>query len=210
LKFVLFVEGRAELIALPAFVKRWLDPKLSRRIGIQPVKFNGSGDYVDQVARKAKKYLDSPGQRGIIAVIGLLDLYGLPDNFCPPHLLTAQELYSWAKQELEKRVRAAGFHQYFAVHELEAWLLSDPNLFPGEVRNALPGLATNPETVNFTLPPAKLLEKLYREKLKRHYRKTVDSRDLFGKLDPGIAYQKCPRFREMLDEMLKLAKDSGL
>jgi hypothetical protein len=53
------------------------------------------------------------------------------------------------------------------------------------------------------------LSKLYREKLKRRYFKPIDGYGLFGKLDPTIAYQKCPRLQELLDEMLRLAQASG-
>jgi len=38
-------------------------------------------------------------------------------------------------------------------------------------------------------------------------RKILDGSDLFSRLDPEIAGRKCPRLKEMLDEMLKLAKE---
>jgi len=34
--------------------------------------------------------------------------------------------------------------------------------------------------------------------------------ELFRKLEPDLAYKKCPRLEELLDEMLKLAKEAGL
>lgn len=102
------------------------------------------------------------------------------------------------------------FRQFFAVHELEAWLLSDPSLFLPEIRNGFPGSAANPETVNFNTPPAKLLNKLYEAKTGRKYKKTTHGIQLFKKLNPDVAYGKCPRLAEMLDEMLRLAKQAGL
>ncbi len=209
MKFILLVEGDVEFVALPEFLKRWLDPRLDRRIGVKAINLSGSGEYVKEVVKMAAKQLNSPQQYGIIAVIGLLDLYGLPRNFCPDNISGAEDCYSWAKQELEKRVGHSRFRQFFAVHETEAWLLSDPGIFPREVGEAFPSVVTSPESVNFNQPPARLLEKLYQQKLRRSYRKKVDGRNLFSKLDPGIAYQKCPRLKEMLDEMLKLAKDRG-
>jgi hypothetical protein len=209
LKFFLFVEGDAERAILPDFLSRWFNPKLNKRVGIQPVRFGGCGDYLTGFAKKAVMYLNGPKQGDIIAVIGLLDLYGLPDNFYPAHLTEAWERYDWGKQSLESKVGQGKFRQFFAVHELEAWLLSDPKLFPTEVRNAFPGAAANPESVNFNQHPKKLLDRLFREKLKRNYKEIVDGRELFSKLDPEVAYQKCPRLKEMLDEMLRLAKDSG-
>ncbi len=45
MNFALFVEGHTER-AIPAFLKRWLDPRLSQPVGIKPVRFKGSGDYL--------------------------------------------------------------------------------------------------------------------------------------------------------------------
>lgn len=60
--------------------------------------------------------------------------------------------------------------------------------------------------VNFKEPPAKLLERLYPLHVRRSYKKVVNGKELFGKLDPGIAYQKCPKLQELLDKMLDLAE----
>lgn len=209
MKFLLFVEGEAERRVLPSFLKRWLDPKLNRRVGIDAVFFSGCGDYLKGVEKKALFRFNGPDRDEIIAVIGLLDLYGLPNNFFPAHLVAAKERYDWAKKELESRVGHQKFQQFFAVHELEAWLLSDPTLFPAQVRNAFPGMVAKPESVNFNLPPCQLLQKLYSEKMKRRYNKLVDGSDLFKNLKPDTAYLKCLRLKEMLDQMLLLAKGSG-
>jgi len=49
-KFALYVEGYTER-ALSSFLKRWLDPRLSRGVGIDPVRFSGSGDYRKSFAK---------------------------------------------------------------------------------------------------------------------------------------------------------------
>lgn len=207
MKFLLFVEGDVEHLATPEFLRRWLNPRLKQRVGIQSVKFDGCGDYLAGLAKKVRMYLKGPKAGEIIAIVGLLDLYGLPNNFFPNHLTEAQDRYEWGKRRLEGEVGQEKFRQFFAVHELEAWLLSEPNLFAPEVRNAFPGSAVNPEVVNFQQPPSKLLKKLFREKLKRSYRKVVDGCEIFSKLDPDIACRKCPHLKEMVDEMLRLAAD---
>ncbi len=209
MKFILLVEGEAERVALPRFLERWLNPKLQRRVGIKAVKLPGSGGYIKELARRVTQQLSIPKPQELIAVLGLLDLYGLPGNFCPRHLTAAQQRYDWAKRELERRVGHAKFQQFFAVHELEAWLLSDPSIFPREVKEAFPAAIANPEAVNFNQPPAALLERLFRKQLKQPYQKPRHGLDLFTKLDPAIAYQKCPRLKELLDEMLRLAQASG-
>lgn len=208
MKFIFFVEGETERKALPAFLQKWLDARLSKRVGIDPVKFNGWQELVKDTPKKAGLYLNGPQKHDIIAVIALLDLYG--PMFYPTDKKTAQERYAWAKEDLESKVNHSKFRQFFAVHETEAWLLSNPDLLPSEVKKALPGKIQRPEEVNFDEPPARLLERIYKEKTKRTYKKTTHGSDLFNKLDPNLAYAKCPRLKELCDEMLQLAKEAGL
>ena len=209
MKFVLFTEGYTEKKALPAFLKRWLDPQLTKSAGIKIVRFDGCGQYLEDVAKKAKMHLNGPDQADIIAVIGLLDLYG--PTFYPAHTTTAQQRYTWAKQEIEQRVGHAKFRQHFAVHECEAWLLSHPDGFPAAVKRALKAAqSAQPETVNCNHPPKKLLKKLYWEQAHTSYKEVTHGAELFGELDPGLACGKCPKLKAMLDDMLTLAKAAGL
>ena len=205
MKFILFVEGHTEDKALPAFLKRWLDPRLESPVGIQTVRFDGWPELFRDAEQKAKMHLNGPSKDKIIAVISLLDLYG--PTFYPADLTEKDKRYLWAKQMIEDKVKEKKFFQFFAVHEVEAWLLSQPDIFPASVRNAFPGKVAKPETVNFDEPPAKLLDKLYRQHTKRTYKKVVNGKELFGKLDPAVAYEKCPRLRELLDKMLALARN---
>ncbi len=206
MRFILFVEGYTEDKALPAFLKRWLDVRLIKPVGIRIVRFEGWPELVKDVAKKAKMHLNGPCKEDIIAVISLLDLYG--PTFYPETSKESFQRYDWAKQYMEQLVSEQKFFQFFAVHEVEAWLLSDPEIFPQKVKNAFPKKIDRPETVNFTEPPAKLLERLYSLHTHRSYKKVVHGRELFGKLNPEIASQKCPRLRELLDKMLELAKEA--
>ena len=78
------------------------------------------------------------------------------------------------------------------------------------MRKAFPGKIAQPEQVNFIEPPAKLLDALYKRRLKQNYKKVTDGKDLFAQLDPAIAVEKCPYLKAMLEEMLTLAKAAGL
>ena len=98
------------------------------------------------------------------------------------------------------------FFQFFAVYEVEAWLLSEPKNFPFVIQKAFTNKIDHPETVNFDEPPAKLLERLYSSYVKRTYKKVVNGKELFGRLDPDVAYQKCPKLKVLLDKMLELAR----
>ena len=206
MKFKLFVEGYTEQKAIPAFLKRWLDGQLEKRVGIQAVRFDGWQALVKDSPLKARMYLEGPDQNNIIGVIALLDLYG--PTFYPDDKTTALERYHWAKEKLERQVDHPNFRQFFAIHEVEAWLLSNPNLFHPRINNALPNKL--PEEINFHEPPAKLLERLYRQHTKRHYKKVTYGRELFTQLDPNLAYSKCPTLKTLLDEMLEMAKQANL
>ena len=203
MKFVLFVEGYTER-ALSSFLKRWLDPRLSRPVGVEPVRFSGSSDYLKSLTQRAKRDLDSGH---LIAVIGLLDLYGASLEF-PPNSTTDAKC-AWAKAKLERQVGDSRFRQHFAVHETEAWLLSEPNAFPTSVRTRIQDVAHRPESVNFQQPPSKLLQALYKAG-GRDYKKVTDGSILFGRLTPDSAYAKCPHLALLLDDMLSLAKAAGL
>ncbi len=202
MKFVLFVEGHTEQKALPDFLRRWLDPKLNQRIGIQVVRFEGWSQLLKDSPIKAGMYMK---RQDVIAVIALLDLYG--PTIHADRAKGVCDCYDETKRKIEADVCCPGFHQFFAVHETEAWLLSDPMIFPAEVRSAFPGKVQNPEEVNFDQPPSKLLDSIYRSKTGHTYKKVTQGRELFGKLNPEMAYRKCPHLKDLLDEMLRMAKE---
>lgn len=203
MKLVLFVEGHTEKKALPEFLKRWLDPRPPQPIGINIVRFEGWHDYVDDIAKKVALNLSGKTGADKVGAIGLLDLYG--PTFYPSHAASVAERYAWAKQDLEGKVNHPRFRQHFAVHETEAWLLSQPGLLPKAIGAALPGRCNQPETVNFDEPPAKLLDRLYREKQRTAYKKVTDGANLFRNLSPDIARNACPKLADLLDDMLALA-----
>ena len=207
MKFVLLVEGHTEKNAAE-FLKRWLDPHLDKSVGMQVVRFNGYAELIRKLPTKARMHLEGPRNEDIIAVIGLLDLYG--PNFYPEHMTTADERYGWGVQHLENEVNHERFRMFFAVHEFEAWLLSQPTIFPRDIVATLQGKIAQPEMIDFDEPPAKLLDRIYKARTKRAYKKTTYGKELFAKLDPVVAVKKCPRLNEMLTEMLRLAKDAGL
>lgn len=208
MKFILLVESKTERDAAAAFLKRWLDPQLRQPVGIQTVPFDGYADLVRKMATKARMHLEGPKQSEIVGVIGLLDLYG--PTFYPRDKSTADERFAWGKTHFEKEVNLDRFRLFFAVHEFEAWLLSQPEIFSREIKNALPGKIGQPERVNFVEPPAKLLDRIYKQQTKRNYKKTTYGKQLFAKLDPVIASGKCPYLKALLDEMLAMAKVAGL
>ena len=116
MKFILFVEGHTEQKALPRFLKRWLDRRLDKNVGIQAVRFDGWSQLIKQSPVKAELYRR---RQDVIAVIALMDLYG-PTIYSDKNR-GACECCDEARAKIEAKVGFPGFfHQFFAVHETEA------------------------------------------------------------------------------------------
>lgn len=200
MRFIIFVEGETEQKAIRDFFKRYLDHHINPNIGLRMVLLKGGDHFNRKIEKRAKMHLNGPNSNKIIGVIGLLDLYGA--DFLSGN--KAEEKITSGKNDFEKRVNHPKFKMFFAVHELEAWLLSDPKIFPQKIQKEIESMK-EPEKVNFRLPPAKRLQNLYRDKLGKGYKKVVDGATLFKQLDPQIAYQKCPQFKKLMDAMVEMA-----
>jgi len=196
-RIVLYVEGDTER-SLPEFFARWLNPKLQEAIQIRSVVFHGVGNYLKEFSSRAKLDLTVPQVK---AIFGLIDFFGstlpYPDG-------TTREKYAWAKRELEARVDHPRFRQHFAVHDTEAWLLSDTQIFPREIVPHLPR-TQNPESINFQHPPSHRLKTIYHQRMNRKYEKPIEGSSLFRKLDPELACARCPHLKLLLEDILLLA-----
>ena len=102
MRFVLLVEGNTEKQTIAEFFKRWLDPQLKTRIGIQVVRFNGYSQLLQKVVVRAQAFIDGPKNDDIVAVIGLIDLYG--PTFYPEHCPCLSEMLN----EMLRLAKAAG------------------------------------------------------------------------------------------------------
>lgn len=207
MKFILFVEGDTEKSLAP-FLKQWLDARLTHKVGIQIVKFSGFGEFKKDLKKRVELHLNQDDNNEIISVIALIDIYGLELNY-PPEINNVQKRKQWATQYFEGQVTNSRFKVFFAIHETEAWLLSDPNIFQKNVRNSFPVRFNKPEEVNFNEPPSVQLNNLYLAHAHQRYRKILDGSSLFDKLDPNIVCNKCPSFKSMMETLLQLAQDTG-
>lgn len=199
MKFVIFCEGHTERAVMGDLLARWLNPRVTRKVGFKRVRFDGWQQLVKDTPLKAAMHLEEPD---ILGVVSLLDLYG--PTFYPTHLSGPEERRIWGMAEMRRRVNHERYRHHFAVHEVEAWLLAQPDILPPQVKNKLPGKAAQPETVNFHEPPAKLLHRLYREALHKDYKKIVEGTRLFSGLNPELVYRKCPAFRALADDLRTL------
>ena len=208
MKFVVFVEGDTERAVIPDFLRRWLNPQLSKPAGVNPIQFKGCHRFIKEIAKNAQLRLNGPGAETIIGCIGLLDLYGFPGF--PDQTKSVEARHEWAVREIRRRFDHPKFRMHFAVHELEAWILSEPHILPEPVARALPAKAREPETVDFETPPKKLLKRLYRDKHHADFKELVHGKGLFRKLNPAVAGAKCPYPKAMLNDMLRMAREAGL
>jgi len=212
MKFVLLVEGATEKKGIASFLKKYLGSQLSQPVGIQLVDMGGYGDFKKKVRRKTEMHINGPDRDQLIAVIGLLDLYGPQfSNFYPADQTFARQRYEWGVNYFKRKVNNSNFRMFFAVHEFEAWILSQPKVLPNSVRKLIPQGLQPPEEIDFDKPPSKLLGELYRRAFRsRGYKKVTDGSELFSRLDPKEAYKMCPYLKRMLDGMLALAQGAGL
>jgi hypothetical protein len=199
MKIVVLCEGYTERAVVSDLFSRWLNPRVTERIGFKPVRFNGWKQLVDDAPRKAAFHLRDPK---VLGVVTLLDLYG--PTFYPAHLKSAEERRVWGTEHLLDQLEESRYRPHFAVHEVEAWILAQPEILDPKVRKKLPGKAEKPEEVNSNQPPAKLLDQIYSEVLNKGYKKVVGGTKLFAKLDPEVVYAKCPAFKLLADDLLSL------
>lgn len=200
MKIVLFVEGHTEQLAVAAFIKKYVDARVEQKARVTPVRFKGWADYWDNIEKRAELHLSGRNSASVACGIGLLDLYG-PDKY-PQDVKGIQSRYDWAKSEIETRVSNEKFRQHFAVHELEAWLLSDPSIHPRNMRREIGRYEHDPESKNFDEPPGQFLRRVYRAGGQR-FKKTIDGADLFSKLSPERVYDRCTGFRRLVDDILQ-------
>ncbi len=207
MRYVFFVEGETEELVLAKWISRWLNPQLLEPVNIKVINLGGNKRFRKEIVKYVRRTLGERGNGDIIACIGLLDLYGFPG--LPKDLRAVADRYAWAQRKVQDDVDRPRFHMYFAVHEFEAWLLSQSDIFDPALRGDIEKLG-DPEVVDFDNPPAKRLDTLYLAKLRRKYVKTLDGNNLFARLDPEQARGKCRYLKKLLDELLHMAKDAGL
>jgi len=205
MRLVLFVEGRSENLAIKEFLKRWLDKRTLQPLGLQTARFDGWPELVKDVPVKVPLYLRKDD---VLGVVSLLDLYG--PTFYPDGVRSAKDRWEWGRGYMQNLHQDERYRHYFACHEFEAWLFSDPGIFPQAVRQVWPPKLKAPEDINFTQTPKSRLDALYEKGTGKGYKPTSNGKELFRKLDPEQAAGKCPRLREFLDGLLHLARGRNL
>lgn len=208
MKFILIVEGEAEKKSIQPFLIKGLNQKLTTRVGIKPI-LKPSGKFEDAYRKLVKNLLQNEVD-DIIGIIGLADLYGSGWDYEGKYQ-GYETLFRSQKERIEKAVNNEKyFRMFFAVHEFEAWLFSQPAVFPDEIRDKFEKFNEKPEKVDFDKHPSSRINEVYQNRFKKNYKKTIDGPDLFQGLDPQVVYDKCPHFRQLMDTMLEMAQKAGI
>ncbi len=210
MRFVLFVEGDTERLGLPSFFGRWLDRRSAAgaKVGMKVVTLRGLGVFQTKIKRRAEEYLTGKMSGKTVAAFGLLDLHGLQhgDFFdgapkaAQSGLPSVESRVRFGTEKMERLVGLERFHMFFAVHEIEAWMLSQPEIL-APADKYLGRNVDTPEAINFDNPPSKVLHTAYSRAFKQSYLKTINGPALLEKLDVDIAYEKCPNLARMFDTM---------
>jgi hypothetical protein len=211
LRFVLLVEGPSEKLALPQFFKRWLDERFLVPIDIKAIVRTGAANVCEEAPKDVPKLLNALNAPELVGIISICDLASeLP--FLNPSKSKTERIEIATKFMLDK-VDHDKYRHFFIVHELEAWLLSNPTIFGKELGSEVSKkIKKNPEEINDKKPPAKLLDEVFFAKTGRNYedRKPETCANAFRKLDVEKAYAACPSLAAILDEMLSMALAAGL
>lgn len=92
---------------------------------------------------------------------------------------------------------------HVVVHEVEAWILADEQVVAQRLKIRNLSAWGQPENVNDMNPPSQVLQDLFRTRspLKKRYDKYKDGVDLLSKVDWQKAYDKCPTFKQLVDDL---------
>lgn len=173
-------------------------------------KFRGGVTSYQQVRRDLQNLL---GDRGVVAVTTMFDLYGLPADFPGKDRLprggSCYERVSLLEEALRADVNHPLLIPYLSLHEFEALLLVSPldigKALPGE-----PSMATlkrdierfdSPEEVNEgpeTHPAARI------QKLAKGYQKRLHGPLITGRIGLAAIRERCPHFAGWLQRLEEL------
>lgn len=167
--------------------------------GIKIKPYEGIATLLRKLDDQIKAELLSDAQ----VVFCLVDYYHYPLSSEKVHLPFSQRLGAIKANMLEQidASRRSAVRYHVVVHEVEAWILADEQVLAQRLKIKKPPHWDQPEIVNDMKPPAKVLEELFRTRLKRRYDKYKDGVDLLQKVDWQKVYAKCPTFQQLVDDL---------
>ncbi|MDR2208524.1 MAG: DUF4276 family protein [Azoarcus sp.] len=222
IRLKILVEGPSEEV----FVKQVLAPHLKQhKVNVTPViivtkkrvdgyEHRGGGLSWKKVLEHLR-YLANDSD----AISTLFDFYGLPKKFPGYREACAEQNPRNGVEVLEERLaqefKHPNFIPFFALHEFETWLFSDPDtvatyfgepVLANELRKAVQG-AVEPEFINHGIKthPKKRLDDML-DKLSLAYKETSDGPILMSNIGISTVRSACPHFSGWLDRLEQLGK----
>lgn len=192
MKIILFVEGESDSHGLQNLLRNEISLLRKNRHSLRIYSFMGKFNLLRKIGYQTRRAIEEVNADIVFA---LVDLY--PGDIDPDAL--RRKLRSRAPREYRDR-----FHPHVAVHDLEAWILADPEPLRRMLKARSIRIYPNPERVDNQKPPKRHLEELFRRHLKRAYRATEDGPRLFAMIDSTVVANKCPNFKMLRDDLLRL------
>ena len=158
---------------------------------------------VASLLRKLDGRIESELISGTQVVFCLVDYHHYPLPNTKRNLPFPQRLEA-IKSDMIAQIEASrhsAVRCHVVVHEVEAWILADEQILAQRFKATSLSAWKQPENVNDMKPPAKVLEELFRTRLKRRYDKYKDGVDLLQKIDWQKVYAKCPAFKQLVDDL---------
>ena len=104
--------------------------------------------------------------------------------------------------------RRSALRCHVIIHEVDAWILADEQVIAQRLKIKNIPSWQQPENVNDEKPPSKVLQELFRTRspLKKRYSKYKDGVDMLEKVDWQKIYDKCPAFKQLVDDLRNCCK----
>ena len=203
MRIVVLVEGETEKQVLRGFFRAWLKSQQITSVGLDCHSFDGCDHMENDLCDWVHDRLASRSGSQVCGIVGLMDLHG-PDFLEGD---TPRARYVFGQQHFTKHIQDDRFRMHFAVPETEAWLFGHSDVFDARILKRLPKHArSQPEQLRSPKLPAKLLNDAYEHVHNRSYQKVKDGKKLFEKCDPAVAADACPFLKELLADLLELAR----
>lgn len=208
MKVWIFVEGHSDEKALSALWNDWKQRLRENGWGIELIPLENKSKYFRKIGARATEKLANDA---CDLVVGLPDLYPNRDyantEYKHDNLKELRAVQRHlVKQNLRKKFRQtdsymARFYASALKHDLEVLLLAATSQLQSRLKmsNRPSGWRQPPEEQNQDRPPKKVVEELFRRRLKRSYRENADSAAILRDADLRQVAEQCPTFRAVID-----------
>ena len=207
MKVWIFVEGESDVQALSALWRGWRQRLKENGWGIQLIPLEGKPKYFRKIGPRATEKLANDAHD---LVVGLPDLYPNQDyantEYRHDDLEELRAVQTrLVKQQMGRRTDInsymARFYASALKHDLEVLLLAATSQLQSQLKmsNRPSGWRQPPEEQNQEKPPKKIVEELFRTRLKRAYREIADSTAILRDADLRQVAEQCPTFCAMID-----------